>query len=398
MREAVIVSTARTPIGRAYRGAFNHIKSPTLMAHALRHAVERAEIDPALIDDVIVGTVLAAGTAGSNVARNALFAAGIPSSVAAQTVDRQCASGLMAVATAAKQIMVDRMDIVVAGGQENISAVQNRYFEWVYAEEDEEVTRFAPHAYMPMLQTAEFVAAKYGVSRERQDEYSLISQQRTAAAQQVGRFDAEIVPVTATMSSKNKDTGEVIYSEVTLSRDEGNRPDTTLQGLNSLKPVIEHGTVTGGNASQLSDGASACVLMDFKYAERRGLRPLGIYRGLAVTGVPPEEMGIGPVPAIRKLLQTHGLKIDDIDLWEVNEAFACQVLYCRETLGIDPDKYNVNGGAISIGHPYGMTGARLVGHVLLEGQRRGARLAVVSMCIGGGMGAAALFEIIRSEK
>lgn len=398
MREAVIVSTARTPIGRAYRGAFNHIKSPTLMAHALRHAVERAEIDPALIDDVIVGTVLAAGTAGSNVARNALFAAGIPSSVAAQTVDRQCASGLMAVATAAKQIMVDRMDIVVAGGQENISAVQNRYFEWVYAEKDEEVTRFAPHAYMPMLQTAEFVAAKYGVSRERQDEYSLISQQRTAAAQQAGRFDAEIVPVTATMSSKNKDTGEVIYSEVTLSRDEGNRPDTTLQGLNSLKPVIEHGTVTGGNASQLSDGASACVLMDSKYAERRGLRPLGIYRGLAVTGVPPEEMGIGPVPAIRKLLQTHGLKIDDIDLWEVNEAFACQVLYCRETLGIDPDKYNVNGGAISIGHPYGMTGARLVGHVLLEGQRRGARLAVVSMCIGGGMGAAALFEIIRSEK
>lgn len=396
MREAVIVSTARTPIGRAYRGAFNHIKSPTLMAHALRHAVERAEIDPALIDDVIVGTVLAAGTAGSNVARNALFAAGIPSSVAAQTVDRQCASGLMAVATAAKQIMVDRMDIVVAGGQENISAVQNRYFEWVYAEKDEEVTRFAPHAYMPMLQTAEFVAAKYGVSRERQDEYSLISQQRTAAAQQAGRFDAEIVPVTATMSSKNKDTGEVIYSEVTLSRDEGNRPDTTLQGLNSLKPVIEHGTVTGGNASQLSDGASACVLMDSKYAERRGLRPLGIYRGLAVTGVPPEEMGIGPVPAIRKLLQTHGLKIDDIDLWEVNEAFACQVLYCRETLGIDPDKYNVNGGAISIGHPYGMTGARLVGHVLLEGQRRGARLAVVSMCIGGGMGAAALFEIIRS--
>jgi len=398
MREAVIVSTARTPIGRAYRGAFNHIKSPTLMAHALRHAVERAEIDPALIDDVIVGTVLAAGTAGSNVARNALFAAGIPSSVAAQTVDRQCASGLMAVATAAKQIMVDRMDVVVAGGQENISAVQNRYFEWVYAEKDEEVTRFAPHAYMPMLQTAEFVAAKYGVSRERQDEYSLISQQRTAAAQQAGRFDAEIVPVTATMSSKNKDTGEVIYSEVTLSRDEGNRPDTTLQGLNSLKPVIEHGTVTGGNASQLSDGASACVLMDSKYAERRGLRPLGIYRGLAVTGVPPEAMGIGPVPAIRKLLQTHGLKIDDIDLWEVNEAFACQVLYCRETLGIDPDKYNVNGGAISIGHPYGMTGARLVGHVLLEGQRRGARLAVVSMCIGGGMGAAALFEIIRSEK
>ena len=398
MREAVIVSTARTPIGRAYRGAFNHIKSPTLMAHALRHAVERAEIDPALIDDVIVGTVLAAGTAGSNVARNALFAAAIPSSVAAQTVDRQCASGLMAVATAAKQIMVDRMDIVVAGGQENISAVQNRYFEWVYAEKDDEVTRFAPHAYMPMLQTAEFVAAKYGVSRERQDEYSLISQQRTAAAQQAGRFDAEIVPVTATMSSKNKDTGEVIYSEVTLSRDEGNRPDTTLQGLNSLKPVIEHGTVTGGNASQLSDGASACVLVDSKYAERRGLRPLGIYRGLAVTGVLPEEMGIGPVPAIRKLLQTHGLKIDDIDLWEINEAFACQVLYCRETLGIDPDKYNVNGGAISIGHPYGMTGARLVGHVLLEGQRRGARLAVVSMCIGGGMGAAALFEIIRSEK
>jgi acetyl-CoA C-acetyltransferase/acetyl-CoA acyltransferase len=393
MREAVVVSTARSPIGRAFRGAFNNTKSPTLMAHAIRHAVERVQIDPASIDDVVVGTVLGAGTAGSNLARNSALAAGVPNSAAAQTIDRQCASGLMAVATGAKQIIVDTMDVVVAGGQENISAVQDRYYEWVYAEKDEQTLRFAPHAYMPMLQTAEIVAAEYGVSRERQDQYALLSQQRTADAQRNGRFDDEIVPIKTTTASKDKQTGEVTYKEIPLARDEGNRPDTTLDGLNTLKPVIDRGTVTAGNASQLSDGASACVLMEAKSAERGGFAPLGVYRGLALSGVAPEEMGVGPVIAIRKLLRVHGLNIGDVDLWEINEAFACQVLYCRDKLGIDPEKYNVNGGAISIGHPYGMTGARLVGHALLEGRCRGARFVVAGMCVGGGMGAAALFEV-----
>ena len=393
MNDAVIVSTARTPIGRAFRGSLNNVKSPTLAAHAIRHAVERAGVEPAEIDDVVLGTVLGAGTAGMNVARYAALAAGLPVTVPAQTIDRQCASSLMAIAVAAKQIIVDGMRIVVGGGQENISAVQNHYFEWVQAETDPNAIARETHAYMPMLQTAEFVAGKYGVSREAQDRYALESQKRTARAQREGRFDAEIVPVDAQMLVTNKETKEVSTHGVTLDKDEGNRPDTRYDTLAQLKPVIEGGTITGGNASQLSDGASACVLMDAKLAQRRGIEPLGIYRGIAVAGCAPEEMGIGPIYAIPRLLAQHGLGIDDIDLWELNEAFAVQTLYCRDHLGIDPDKLNVDGGAIAIGHPYGMTGSRLVGHALVEGKRRHARYVVVAMCVGGGMGAAGLFEI-----
>ncbi|RLT93540.1 acetyl-CoA C-acyltransferase [Ketobacter sp.] len=393
MKEAVIVSTARTPIGRAYRGALNNIKSPTLMGHAIRHAVERSGVEPAEIEDVIIGAVLTAGTAGTNIARTAALAAGLPVTVSGQTMDRQCSSGLMAIATAAKQIIVDGMPVCVAGGQENISAVQNRYFEWAKAEEDPNVLANAEHAYMPMLLTAEFVAKKYNVSREAQDQYALLSQQRTAAAQAAGRFDAEIVPITATQALVDKDTKAVNYRDVTLDQDEGNRPETSYESLAGLKPVVEGGVITAGNASQLSDGASACVLMESKLAERRGLSPLGIYRGMAVAGNAPEEMGIGPVYAIPKLLQQHGFGVDDIGLWELNEAFAVQTLYCRDRLAIDPEKLNVNGGAISIGHPYGMSGARMVGHALLEGKRRGVKFVVVTMCIGGGMGAAGLFEV-----
>ncbi len=393
MREAVVVSTARTAIGKAYRGSLNATKSPTLIAHALSHAIDRAGVDAGEIEDFVLGTVLGAGTAGMNLARNALFAAGAPTSIAGQTMDRQCASGLMAMATAAKQIMVDGMDVVAAGGQENISAVQDRYFTWVQEEKDPHVTDKVAHAYMPMLQTAEFVARKYGVSREAQDAYALSSQQRTASAQRAGRFDAEIVPFTTSALVKDKATGEVMEREVTLSADEGNRPSTTLETLSGLAPVIEGGSITAGNASQLSDGASACVLMEAKLAERRGLEPLGIYRGMAVAGCPPEEMGVGPIHAVPKLLQRHNLRVEDIGLWELNEAFAVQALYCRDHLGIDPDCYNVNGGGISIGHPYGMTGSRLVGHALIEGKRRGAKYVVVTMCVGGGMGAAGLFEV-----
>lgn len=393
MREAVIVSTARTGIGKAYRGALNATKSPTLAGHVLDHAIRRAGIEAGEIEDFVLGTVLGAGTAGMNLARNAVFAAGVPVEVSGQTMDRQCASGLMAIATAAKQIIVDGMEVVAAGGQENISAVQDRYFTWIGETADPNVTAKVPHAYMPMLMTAEFVARKYGVSREAQDEYALQSQQRTAAAQQAGRFDDEIVPFSTAMLVKDKQTGEVSHQPITLDRDEGNRPQTTLESLAGLKPVIDGGVITAGNASQLSDGASACILMDSKLAEKRGLMPLGTYRGMAVAGCAPEEMGIGPIYAVPKLLKQHGLTVKDIGLWELNEAFAVQALYCRDHLGIDPALYNVDGGGISIGHPYGMTGARLVGHALIEGRRRGARYVVVTMCVGGGMGAAGLFEI-----
>ena len=394
MREAVIVSTARTGIGRAFKGALNHTKSPSLLGHVIAQAVERARIEGAEVDDVVMGTVLTSGTAAMNLARNAALAAGLPVTVPGQTMDRQCASGLMAIATAAKQIMVDGMDVVVAGGHENITAEQKAYFDLAMAAKDPALAARVPHAYMPMLQTAEFVAAKYGISREAQDRYALQSQQRTGLAQAQGRFDAEIVAFSTDMAVVDKASGAVSLRRVTLDRDESNRPDTTLEGLNALKPVLEGGLITAGNASQLSDGASACVLMDAALAQRRGLAPLGIYRGMAVAGCPPEEMGIGPVYAVPKLLKQHGLQVSDIGLWELNEAFACQAIYCRDHLGIDPEIYNVNGGGISIGHPYGMTGARLVGHALLEGQRRGVKYVVVTMCVGGGMGAAGLFEVV----
>jgi acetyl-CoA C-acetyltransferase len=393
MREAVIVSTARTPIGKAYRGAFNDLESPSMAAPVIKEAIARARLEPAEIDDVIMGAALQQGTQGFNVARQCVIAAGLPVSIAGQSVDRQCSSGLMSISMGAKQIIADGMQTVVAGGVESISLVQNAHMN-SFRQADPIVLKRAPAIYMAMIDTAEVVSKRYKISREAQDEYSFKSQQRTFEAQEAGRFKDEIISTTVTKRFDDKKTGETTRQQVTLERDECNRPGTTLDGLAALPPVKgPGGFITAGNASQLSDGASVCVLMERKQAEQRGLHPLGIYRGMAVAGCEPDEMGVGPVFAVPKLLERNRLRIDDIGLWELNEAFACQVIYCRDKLGIPDERLNVNGGAVSIGHPYGMSGSRMTGHALIEGKRRGVKYVVITMCVGGGMGAAGLFEV-----
>ncbi|MFL2799534.1 MAG: acetyl-CoA C-acyltransferase [Paracoccaceae bacterium] len=400
MREAVIVSTARTPIGKAYRGAFNDTQAQTLAGHSISEAVKRAGVSGDQIDDVIVGAATQQGSQQGNIARQALLRAGLPTSVSGMSVDRQCASGMMAIAIAAKQIVDDGMQVTVGGGVESVSLTRNESFRSDRSQDPWLISNL-PALYMTMIETAENVAERYNISREAQDEYSYQSQKRTAKAQELGLLDKEIVPLASIMKVKDKDSGDITSQQVTLKKDEGNRSDTTLNGLQSLKPVFKDGLrikkgnfITAGNASQLSDGASASVLMETKEAEKRGITPLGIYRGISVAGCNPDEMGIGPVFAVPKLLKQHNLSMDDIGLWELNEAFASQVIYCRDKLGIPNENLNVNGGGISIGHPFGMTGARVVGHALIEGKRRGVKFVICTMCVGGGMGAAGLFEIV----